>query len=238
MGFCPYFLQDHISEDKPSAGTSQTLFIWLFLWENKQHNHQRSSIKEMGTSQISHFSNWEHHNTNYTQKIRRNFYLFLDLGLGVCEIAVVEVLAIKALEPVTDSLWCCFCFSCCLCCCCCGGGGGDRSCMPPRTERGEMGLLFWGVRVWNWGKKGLNSSCNSSTLSLLLGSNRSGKNRNWSSCGRKVDAVVVVAVAAEQLLTTACRSQSSAIPLLLPCLLCPREVERERGQKKALTFRG
>jgi hypothetical protein len=32
MGFCPYFLQDHISEDKPSAGTSQTLFIWLFLF--------------------------------------------------------------------------------------------------------------------------------------------------------------------------------------------------------------
>ena len=31
MGFWPYFLQDQVSEDKPSAGTSQTLFSWFFL---------------------------------------------------------------------------------------------------------------------------------------------------------------------------------------------------------------
>lgn len=32
MGFCPYFRHDHISEARPSAGTSQTLFIWFFLF--------------------------------------------------------------------------------------------------------------------------------------------------------------------------------------------------------------
>lgn len=201
------------------------------------------------------------------------FYLLLDLRLGLCEAAEVLELPIDKVWRLGSWYICWWCFCCNFCCL-------DRSCNPPRTESGEMGMLCGERGGEDLGKKGLYKSCNSwippqeeeaaAVVSIFLGSN----NRSWkerqlppSSFGSKLPkllytsppqpdvlvdvapplpAVVVVLevlVVVVQPLTTACRSQSSAILFLsLGWTEGGRRKKRKKkrrdrkGQKKALTF--
>jgi len=56
MGFWPYFLQAHMSEESPSAGTWHTFFIKFFLYRNTNQNKTQKQKRTQKSK--ANFSSW------------------------------------------------------------------------------------------------------------------------------------------------------------------------------------